>query len=514
MIRPFTIALLYGGEESKEIAEEMKEVITQKCSDCLLIPLLIDTDLLAKEGGGIIQKDIFSMLDSCDFAYLFLTSYYKAENMTGVKKEVFLCRGNIIFEYGYLMQKLGEKKIKILSKLSPEFIKSEKFDFPSDIPDVLIRKIGKDKTKWRFELQSILNDDINNINLKLDISECVKVDDVLLASDKYSIRFSDIFSKELKNGINKYSIEEQYRIVWENWWNEREKIISANIPSNRAFNYSIMFSYERLIFVMLFKDITIEIDRFQIRNHPLKKLDTDQQTVVHLYNEIYKYNTYMADGERNFFEERVKKIREDIDKLPERVNPLIRTMGWNYLGLACLNLYYKLKPEEKKKKMLLVEAEKRFTEVINNSESDGNLNDLISLFHSYAYYNRARVRKALGKEPWEWIEDYNIAIRKRNALAKSNEFPRFVQLYFEREVFHAKNSKIESLLQIWEDERNINDIKKAQEEIKYTLESLKKYEHLYVGNLDFFYKIKTNAEMIGTKLDSLEKNLMESTHYL
>lgn len=122
---------------------------------------------------------------------------------------------------------------------------------------------------------------------------------------------------------------------------------------------------------------------------------------------------------------------------------------------------------------------------------------------SYAYYNRARVRTESGQDKELWMHDYNQAIKYRERLSGNANFPEFIRLYFAREVYHAKNTRISSQLSLWDKENDRECIQNAKEEIRNILEELKKYESLRIGDTGFFKNIKEKSEINMRKLDKL-----------
>lgn len=71
MISAFTVLLIYSGEESKEMAENMRKAIEQ--SNYPVMVDLIDSDYRDRSFSEDISERIFKILDRCDFAIAFLT---------------------------------------------------------------------------------------------------------------------------------------------------------------------------------------------------------------------------------------------------------------------------------------------------------------------------------------------------------------------------------------------------------------------------------------------------------
>ena len=76
MIRPFSIALLYGGEKAKSYAKIMQHIINEYAQYYPLIPVIVESTTISQRLNDYNHNIIFEMLDECDFAYFFLTSSF------------------------------------------------------------------------------------------------------------------------------------------------------------------------------------------------------------------------------------------------------------------------------------------------------------------------------------------------------------------------------------------------------------------------------------------------------
>ena len=136
MIRPFSIALLYGGEKSKRYASLMQEVILNETKEYPYIPVMIDSEYWNKHKMARYATipDIIEKLGKCDFVYLFLSAFYNGHDMYGEEMDVdrIIPRLNPIFEYGYMFHALGKERIAIIPDVEYSEIEKKHFVFVSD----------------------------------------------------------------------------------------------------------------------------------------------------------------------------------------------------------------------------------------------------------------------------------------------------------------------------------------------------------------------------------------------
>lgn len=516
MIRPFSIALLYGGKKSKKYAEIMRTVINERSVSYPLLPVLVESESIDRLPNDYNHNIIFEMLDTCDFAYLFLSPFYEAKEIgENSEKTCYLCKMNPVLEYGYLMKKLGEKNIKVIRDFPYDDICFSKFMFPSDLAGIclnreLTEELQENEERMKEVLRRYLGDDLGSVEIRQQASNHILAKELLFSCGYYSIDFSKIFSKDMNEGIDDYSLQKQHLQIWEKWGEEKKQLERAannadtDESKNRYFNYQVVFCYERLLFVMLFKGIVQDIRLMKVNGYPFTEPAEKQKAIVGLYKTIYDYILDMDDAVAPFFEYKVQELQRFMDMLPSSTNPLIYAIGKNYVGLSYLNWYSKLEGAKKSNCLdLLEKAESYFTDVLDMCRPGESLDDIVDVLPSYAYYNRARARTEMGREKALWLHDYNQAIRYRERLSKNENFPEFIRLYFAREGYHAKNAKISSQLSLWDKQEHREQIQKAKEEIRDILEELKRYEILRIGDTGFFKNIKERSKSNMAELDKL-----------
>lgn len=511
MIRPFSIALLYGGEKAKSYAKIMQHIINEYAQYYPLIPVIVESTTISQRLNDYNHNIIFEMLDECDFAYFFLTSSYVGYEVDSEKKEERkLCRPNPILEYGYMLKKLGAKKIKVIRDFSYDLIEKGTFVFPSDLAGLNTSGFINEQEKSIDEmLRSIFQNDLSALGLNQEYNH-MDAEKLIFSCNHYDVDFGNIFLEDINNQINEYALDKQHLYVWDRWNDKKNRLaqISGNskekIIKEIYFNYEMMFCYERILFFMLFKDNVTNINSFKCDIYPYTIEDADKCLIVNLYNEIYDYVVNMNNAMAPFFREKISELETYLNSLPVSTNPLIVAIAKNYLGLSYLNTYLKIDNEAKLNNMnLLKKAELNFTEVIDMCKNSGPLKDVQQVLPAFVYYNRARVRQNLKINEQECLSDYSRAIHLRKGIANNSKFPEFMQIYFLKETYHAINSKINFQMQIWNKIDNSKEIERALKETELIQDELKRYERLYIGNRDFFYTIKSNAIKNQNKLEEL-----------
>lgn len=507
MIRPFSIALVYGGERSKNYAKEMKSLIEKKSNYLPLIPLLVDTN-----DNGIIFNTICDTFKKSDYAYIFVSPVYTGKKINE-EKIVSMTTPNLLLELGYLLKKLGLENIKIILDFPYDKVDDKSFVFPSDLNgDYLCAKPELvDDTMIKSTLGEILDLDLKKIKRIKNFSSIEQIRGL----NDYLPDFQKVFQWEMNvEGINEYSIDKQYEMVFDNWKNELEEFCQMEgIASETKDSYILMYLYERLLFFPMFH----EVQGMNITDMKISKRYSDSLPYKNegmLYNIIIEYIRGRSTGNSAFFEQNINTMQKY--KL-DNTNLLINVIVQNYLGLCYLNYFLCLKKEKtsiqiEKQKEILNLADSCFNNVINISETEfqGTLD--CEMIKAFAYFNSARVlsekyllcENSISKE--SWINRFNLAVECRKQLSEELKFPQFIRLYFKNEMYHAINRKIMYQINMWEHNKNLIEKEEINDAIykgKSIIEDLKKYEETVVAGQSFFRAIKNNVSDNLERLNSL-----------
>lgn len=542
MIRPFSIALLYGGEKSKRYASLMQEVILNETKEYPYIPVMIDSEYWNKHKMARYATipDIIEKLGKCDFVYLFLSAFYNGHDMYGEEMDVdrIIPRLNPIFEYGYMFHALGKERIAIIPDVEYSEIEKKHFVFVSDRshwlwPDRkhIINEEMKEESKESTEaLKDALTtwfksdmDDMRKKRVVLNAENMMNYDKLVFNCPSYTINYQALFINDFEK-IKKYSLAEQINTVLDIWANEisefDEEINIGIVNANEMlFSYKIMYCYERLLlFLSIQKNDMTWTARLRFIQSGTTYNNSSHLAVIRIYNEICEYITYMREYKDRrstvFFETKAETLERCLKELKSQspsLNPLIIAIAENYIGLAYLNASYFL-PKSEKKTNYLKKAEDSFSEVIALCEDPihGVLRENnSSVILSYVYFNLARVQQNQKQEYTKWNWSFEQSIQFRSSLADDYSFPEFIRLHFLKERFHAETTRYECMIPIWKKNQQSDNIEirkvasLALEESKVRLDKISdemaKYELIYLeqGSNPFFKDIKEQIKRIA-----------------
>lgn len=542
MIRPFSIALLYGGEPSKSYARVMQEVIMNETKEYPYIPVMIDSEYWNKHKMARYATipDIIEKLGKCDFVYLFLSAFYNGRDMYGEETDVdrIIPRLNPIFEYGYMFHALGKERIAIIPDVEYSEIEKKHFVFVSDRshwlwPDrehIINEEMKEESKESKEALKDALTtwfksdmDDMRKKGVVLNAENMMNYDRLVFNCPSYTINYQALFKNDFEK-IKKYSLAEQINTVLDIWANEisefDEEINIGIVNANEMlFSYKIMYCYERLLlFLSIQKNDMTWTARLKFIQSGTTYNNSSHMAVIRIYNEICDYITYMREYKDRrgtvFFETKAETLERCLKELRSQspsLNPLIIATAENYIGLAYLNASNFL-PKSKKKTNYLKKAEDAFSEVIALCEDPihGVLQENnSSVILSYVYFNLARVQENQKQEYTKWNRSFEKSIQYRSTLAEDYNFPEFIRLHFLKERFHAEITRYECMIPIWKKNQQSDNIEiqkvasLALEESKVRLDKISdemaKYELIYLeqGSNPFFKDIKEQIKRIA-----------------
>ena len=541
MIRPFSIALLYGGEPSKSYASVMQEVILNETKEYPYIPVMIDSEYWNKHKMARYATipDIIEKLGKCDFVYLFLSAFYKGRDIYGEETDAdrIIPRLNPIFEYGYMFHALGKERIAIIPDVEYSEIEKKHFVFVSDRshwlwPDrehIISEAMKGESIESKEVLKKALTtwfksdmDDMRKKGVVLNAENMMNYDKLVFNCPSYTINYRALFINDFER-IKKYSLSEQINTVLGIWANEISEfdeevnigIVNAN---EMLFSYKIMYCYERLLlFLSIQKNDMTWTARLKFMQSGTTNNNSSHMAVIHIYNEICDYITYMREYKDRrsavFFETKAETLESCLKELKSQslsLNPLIIAIAENYIGLAYLNASFFL-PKSEKKTNYLKNAEDAFSEVIALCEDPihGVLRENnSSVILSYVYFNLARVQQNQEQEYSKWNRSFEQSIQLRSSLSEDFSFPEFIRLHFLKERFYAEITRYLYMIPIWKQNQQSDSIE-IQKEALWALEESKdrakkiedemaKYELIYLeqGANPFFKDIKDKIEKI------------------
>ena len=500
MIRPVSIALVYGGNQSHEYARIMAELIEQKSSQLPLIPLLVDG---SSENGKIIEiiKERFA---PSDHAFVFISAVYegKESNEDRIMK---MTVPNLMFEFGYLYNKLGEKKIKLILDFPFSEIKNNHFCFPSDVSGNMVCDKPELKSSTEMQITNILSrvldDELKQIKSQNGLSDISDIRSL------YIPRIESLFSREKSEGLNDYSLEKQLQVVYNNWTTELREFTHMNGVEARTKNeYLLMYLYERVLFFAAFHQVKVDgmdIGRLKLSRQLSESIFKNPE--AKLFNNIVEYIMGNGKGvQAEFYNERLR-IFNNYEKQSNTYS-LPYIIIKNYKGLCYLNYYERaLDNSSSPMKGFLENALRCFDEVLKLSQEkyDGTVID--TMLKAYAYYNRARVRFLLDNEKDLWLSDFDESIRAREYLSEEEAFPKFIRLYYKNEMYHSINSRTYTLTTYYK-KKGVDMPDELKNKLcgveANILEELKKFEETVIAGQSFFQVVKEKAK---SNLSNLSK---------
>lgn len=435
MIRFFKILLIYSGDESKNVANDMKEAIRK--SNFPVIVTVVDDEYYSNRSQETLSDKIFAAIDGSHYVISFLT---KAITIQHDKKSIhYTARPNLWFELGYMRNVVKPKYIKYLCTFPYTCIESKEFLIASDLPEADFKELTEKNTVtkiWKEFAIQLCNENILPILPQKGASR-------LLFNSEYKTDYRYLFTQDELEALSNAHPENQYYILWDKWHSEHELFLmleNQNKAKNRKLiHWHLLYLFERVVFFMVFpeslkKDIT-EFSYLREEN------DSSIKDYAEIYNNIINYiKGHNGKQPPSFYQNIYKDIKKHFQH-PDGIAPVIDIIVRNYCGLLRINQVrahdkkeFSLDPKERE--AFLLEAQDDFEYVINYG---GNkyLGDTLEVFLGYAAFNLARVLQMCGKYA-EARDYYQQAIRIRRNLSETDCFPEVIKLYFLVELYHAE----------------------------------------------------------------------------
>lgn len=496
MIRPISIALVYGGNRSAEYARTMKSLILSKCESLPVIPLLVDSTT----DNAAIWSSIESTFESSDYAFVFLSEVYIGYKADERVRDVSMSTPNLMLEYGYLIHKLGKERIKLILDFDYSRTADGSFVFPSDCSGDFrcsLTKLSSASNRNEIEaiLEPILNNDLNALIQKYNLSS---IDDI----NHQRVGINSIFQREFDEGVRDYSIEKQYSKFFGIWTAEMDEFSQMkDIDVSIRNKYVLSYVYSRLLFYPALHEINIKglnIDLFKVSDQRFPGIMST--CGAKSYNAIIDY--IKGGSNTSSFYTDIAAILESNSAINMGLPDVIVK---NYLGLcylnAAINCVDKVKVVEYCNK-----AFQLFSTVIELAGRlfAGTITE--TMLRAFSFYNRARAGSILQNEIDSWTNDFDRAEIARRTLSEHELFPLFIQNYFKQEMYHCINGKIFFTMQQY-DNMDIpipEDLRERFSEMERgILDELKIYEQTVVASQSFFKKVKERAEANRSRLSTL-----------
>jgi predicted nucleotide-binding protein len=315
-------------------------------------------------------------------------------------------RQNVIFELGYIIALVGEGNYRIFAK--------EHIEIPSDIQGRYL-----DRNFDRRNIAKIIKELIEE-NLKLK-NRPSPLDD-----DSYKIDYSDL-----------QAAKEKVLDLWEHEYNQFDN------DKDR-----LVFLFERIVFDAYYQ----RQDWWQKKYRSLSSSDKKVELGKKLLEEITKYirawRTHENVDENMVFSS-ANKLKEILDRIDnfEPINPVVKIVSYDYLGLAChkVGMLQKLKTEERLKYLDWSKEALSQTIEIADKFDDNQL----SLWLGYATFNLGRTfyeicnLKYSDEADLLWRKMFETAISIREGWTRNPyTLPIEIEEGLTTEYLHAKAERI------------------------------------------------------------------------
>ena len=483
MIRAFRILLIYGGQESYDLAESMRAKICN--SNYPVIVTIVDNNYTGRKATESITQRIFEAIDGNDYAIVFLTKALAIQQPEN-EKNIYTAKPNLWLEIGYTRKMIDPKYIKYLANFPYSLIKSGEYLVASDLPNVSYEEVSDTNTVdhiWRKFSGQLCSEGI--------LSELpVDKKDLLLFNPSYKTDFRQLFSDAELEKLSGVHPEKQYHMLWDHWLDGHREFSNADsrkyIAQYTIDQWHLLYLFERVVFLVLFPaSLQQDIREFMYKNY--SGMPENLEKYSKLYNAVIDY-IKSHDGKQGpkTYQRIYKSIKDAYGEM-ENVAPIVSIIAKNYCGLACYNqvrsyVNGNMELDTEMSQKLLNEARECFTYVIENDSIDG-LGDTLEVFVGFAAYNLARVCQMQG-DIYNANDYFWKAIKAREALSKEKKFPKVMQLYYRSELYHAQIDYYQFAqshpeLEIELEEGLVERIKREIEEMSKTVQfSVPLFQHV------------------------------------
>lgn len=175
-----------------------------------------------------------------EYAIVFLSQAYEGTRVKDIKngeleeKKETMSTPNLMLEFGYMLNKLDKKDIKIVADFDYSLIKNGGFLFPSDMAGMFVDPKAELVYNDRIEemIIKIWQDVKADLQQRKKIDKNVNVDKIL--TKKYRPNMKRVFAKEMDEDIDSYSLDKQYMKVWDGWIGELKEIDRLQEEDSKA----------------------------------------------------------------------------------------------------------------------------------------------------------------------------------------------------------------------------------------------------------------------------------------
>lgn len=454
-----TVSIIYGGSGKKyadALNERIKEVAGEKRYP--IQAAIINEKILTRE----LLTDVMGLFRQSEFCVVFLTEEDVCLTESGKKKRL---RQNVVFELGMALIELGRERCLLMSDFD---VKSADFDLPSDMNSLEIRCFKPE------EVETVLGDIIETLL-------------------KFSRR--SIVTGVKSEGIPNYGnllLREEYRIDYENIFAERPITLAAEgsnfltdtlkywlseCGSLPYYDEKCVYLLERIGFLPMFGKVpaAVEfmeqaerlIDNYQDRDiryyGGVELLDFTRNLIQCIIDyTILKTKDISEEGRIRGYETLLQNFTSEI--MPEKtINPLIKVVYYDYIGLTYLRLY-----RMGCGKSNLENAKASFLKALEYVPS---VDMSMQIWAGFLNYNYARVLAESGDADADAY--YKKVIKIRSRWLKNSHYNITIRNALSYEYFIAKIDHIDAAVKF-----NLMTPAEVQNEYNYVEKELNTYSEI------------------------------------
>ena len=407
-----TVSIIYGGK-ARSYAERLNDRIIE-LSEVDRYPIrskIIMENILTKE----LLADVISLFKKSEFCVVFLT----ADDTLKTDENKVRLRQNVIFELGMALIQLGRERCILLSDFD---VRDNSFELPSDMNSLEIRQFCSD------DIEQVIDDIIGKILLESKTSMISGIQsniipryNQLLLREEYYIDYDNLFNNNSNEYYLKESNPDSYNRILESWYGEC-----------KSFNYydeKCIFLLERLCFLPMLGESD---ELIVFINNSLELISNYNMLDIKYYKDIELLN-FTSLLARCVIEYTKTKLLNGTDSLysferlldgmilanvPDRCNPLLKLVYYDYLGLLYLRTI-----NENNKNEYLTKAGGSFKAAMKYI---GLVDMSMQIWSGFLSYNLARTYGMIGdvenavnafkrsisiRESWIKLSSFNYRIR-------------------------------------------------------------------------------------------------------
>lgn len=425
-----TISIIYGGLGGK-YAKELNETINEyeKENRFPLTSRIVMESILTKD----ILEEVSNLFRETEICIAILTA---EDCCVKGDKKFYRLRQNVVFELGMALYKLGREHCILLGDFGDRL---DEIELPSDMFGLDIRYFNEQTKAQVFNdvLKKVLQ--LNSLAAK-DGKELIRYDN-LLRRNTYYVDYGQLFrSYDKKIGVKS---KNYLHNMLSEWLDECKSL--------KYFDERLTYIAERIAFMPIFgkqdavsnwyvkaEEIMGDYNEQDINYYGSQKILKFSKNTLSVVITYIKYK--MVDGlnpDRSSYEELLDSLKINTPPKGETINPLIKVLYYDYMGLIHMHIYSYTKLFDE-----LLAAKSCYEKIVNEYLDWVDLG--LSVWGGFLYYNLGRLYGKIWEHttqivsPDDIINAYLQATTIRKKWLSGNGFNSMIQNALSYEYFIAK----------------------------------------------------------------------------